>query len=54
MFETKRLILRAWQESDVEPFVAINQDQTVMEYFPNIYSREQTLQYITNYNRQCR
>jgi RimJ/RimL family protein N-acetyltransferase len=31
---TDRLILRAWQASDREPFAELNADPVVMEYFP--------------------
>jgi RimJ/RimL family protein N-acetyltransferase len=31
---TDRLILRRWQESDREPFAALNADPEVMEHFP--------------------
>ncbi|MEM9216411.1 MAG: GNAT family N-acetyltransferase [Cyanobacteria bacterium P01_F01_bin.150] len=39
MFETKRLVLRQWQSSDYEPFVALNADPEVMRYFPKVLSR---------------
>ena len=32
--ETPRLILRQWQASDYEPFIAMNMDSEVMRYFP--------------------
>jgi ribosomal-protein-alanine N-acetyltransferase len=32
--KTERLILRRWQESDREPFAALNADPAVMEFFP--------------------
>jgi len=41
--ETPRLILRHWQESDHEPFVQLNMDKDVMEFFPSIRTREETL-----------
>lgn len=31
---TERLLLRRWQESDREPFAAMNADPAVMRYFP--------------------
>lgn len=34
LFETKRLILRNWQDRDRELFRRINVDDTVMEFFP--------------------
>src|SRR5690242_4324985 len=35
MLETPRLILRHWQESDLEPFAKMNADPKVMEFFPS-------------------
>jgi 3-dehydroquinate dehydratase/shikimate dehydrogenase len=46
--KTKRLILRPWQESDLEPFAKLNTDPQVMEYFPSIKSYEETVE---EYNR---
>jgi RimJ/RimL family protein N-acetyltransferase len=40
--ETERLILRRWQSSDVEPFVNLNADPRVMEFFPATLSRAET------------
>jgi len=39
---TERLGLRNWQESDIEPFIAMCQDPEVMRYFPSIASEEET------------
>ncbi len=40
--ETNRLILRTWNDSDIEPFCEMNQDPSVMRYFPSIPSRDET------------
>ncbi|MBP9741735.1 MAG: GNAT family N-acetyltransferase [Burkholderiales bacterium] len=40
MYETKRLILGDWQDNDIEPFIQLNKDPKVMEFFPHIYSKE--------------
>lgn len=37
--ETRRLILRGWRDSDVDPWVAMNADERVMEFFPHAYER---------------
>lgn len=42
MYETKRLILREWQDSDLEPFIAMGQDPLVMEHFPNLLTPEES------------
>jgi len=42
ILETERLILRDWQESDILPFIEMNQDPEVMKYFPAILSADET------------
>ena len=34
VIETDRLLLRAWQQADRQPFAEMNADELVMEYFP--------------------
>jgi RimJ/RimL family protein N-acetyltransferase len=41
-FETKRLRLRQWRESDLEPFAAINADPQVMKFFPKPLERRES------------
>jgi RimJ/RimL family protein N-acetyltransferase len=36
---TDRLIMRRWQESDKEPFAALNGDAETMKYFPSTLDR---------------
>ena len=45
--ETKRLILHECQDKDFEQFFTLNQDPDVMEYFPNIFSYQETIELIT-------
>jgi RimJ/RimL family protein N-acetyltransferase len=40
--ETPRLLLRRWQESDREPFAAMNADPVVMHYFEAPFTRQQS------------
>jgi 3-dehydroquinate dehydratase/shikimate dehydrogenase len=40
--KTKRLILRPWKESDLEPFARLNADPRVMECFPAPLSRQES------------
>jgi ribosomal-protein-alanine N-acetyltransferase len=42
MLETERLLLRRWQDSDREPFAAMNADPRVMEFFPGTLTREES------------
>lgn len=41
-FESPRLLLRPWQESDVPAFAALNADPQVMRYFPAPLSRQES------------
>ena len=43
VIETPRLILREWLPEDTEPFIAMNQDKDVMEFFPNLLTVSETL-----------
>jgi RimJ/RimL family protein N-acetyltransferase len=43
---TGRLILRRWQESDREPFAALNADIRVMEFFPGKLSRRESNKFV--------
>jgi RimJ/RimL family protein N-acetyltransferase len=36
--ETSRLQLRDWEESDLEPFTRLNEDEKVLRYFPKSLS----------------
>ncbi len=41
--QTKRLILRQWQDSDIPIFIKMNQNPKVMEFFPELWSEEKSL-----------
>jgi len=41
ILETPRLILRQWEERDLEPYAALNADPRVMEYFPKLLTRDE-------------
>ena len=41
--ETKRIILRTWIDSDLDPLTAINADPRGCEYLPSIGTRETTI-----------
>jgi len=38
--QTERTILRPWADSDLEPWVTLNGDERVMEFFPSTYTRD--------------
>jgi RimJ/RimL family protein N-acetyltransferase len=44
--ETARLILRPWEERDLDPFTAINTDPHVMRFFPAMLGRDETAAYM--------
>lgn len=46
MIETERLLLREWRDADLEPFMAMNADPVVMEFFPETYSEERTRRFV--------
>jgi RimJ/RimL family protein N-acetyltransferase len=39
---TERLVLRRWREGDREPFARMNADPRVMEFFPEMLSRDES------------
>jgi len=41
--ETPRLILRQWKASDHDPYIQLNRDSEVMEFFPSLSTRDETL-----------
>ncbi|MFI0435966.1 MAG: GNAT family N-acetyltransferase [Parachlamydiaceae bacterium] len=42
VIKTERLILRPWQQEDLEPFAQLNSDARVMEYFPSTLNRQES------------
>jgi len=55
--ETPRLILRNWKETDYEPYIRLNMDKDVAEFFPSVSTKAETLaqihrfmQHINQYN----
>lgn len=51
-YETERLILRNWVESDTEKYVMLNQDKEVLRFFPRIYSRAESIEDIAEFKLQ--
>ncbi len=48
MITTERLLLRQWQEEDLEPFARLNADPKVMEFFPKVKTREESASLLKN------
>lgn len=46
ILQTRRLFLRTFQEKDVESLIAINHDPKVMQFFPAVPTREETIAFI--------
>ncbi|MEV4181396.1 GNAT family N-acetyltransferase [Streptosporangium canum] len=42
MLETQRLVMRRWQETDREPYAALNADPEVTEFLPSALTPEQS------------
>ena len=42
MIRTERLLLRPWQDDDLEPYAALNADPVVMEHFPALLTRAES------------
>ncbi|MGL4348175.1 MAG: GNAT family N-acetyltransferase [Chlamydiales bacterium] len=42
IIKTERLLLRPWQEKDIEPFYRMNADERVMKYFPKTLTWEES------------
>ena len=40
--ETERLILRHWKDTDLDPFISMNADTTVMRFYQDTLSAEET------------
>lgn len=40
--QTQRLFLRQWHEGDLPPFVQLNADPRVMEFYPRPLTREES------------
>lgn len=44
--ETPHLLLRDWKEEDILPFVRMNSDKEVMEFFLTTLTEEETMAFI--------
>ncbi len=52
MIETKRLILREWQQEDLLPFFHMNNDPEVMKYFPSALIQQKSDEYAEEIQRR--
>ncbi|EEA93820.1 GNAT family N-acetyltransferase [Pseudovibrio sp. JE062] len=44
--ETERLVLRKWEERDLDGVIRMNGDPRVMEFFPSLHSPEEARRYL--------
>lgn len=49
MLQTDRLILRQWEESDYLPFIKMGLDPIVMEHFPSLLTKDESLEFINKF-----
>ncbi len=49
--ETERLLLRAWRESDLDPYARMCADPEVMRYLPRMLNREQSEEQVAGFVR---
>lgn len=52
LFKSERLGFRNWLESDIDRLAEINSDKKVMEFFPGIISKDQTIEFIEKMQQQ--
>jgi RimJ/RimL family protein N-acetyltransferase len=52
LFKSDRLGFRNWLESDIELMTQINSDEKVMEFFPGIATKDQTIEFIEKMQKQ--
>jgi len=52
LFKSERLGFRNWLESDIEMMTEINADKNVMEFFPGLASKDQTIDFIQKMQKQ--
>ena len=50
-YETDRLILRNWQDTDIDAFIKLGQDSKVMEFYPRCYTPEESVEIINKYKK---
>lgn len=46
MYQTQRLLLREWRDSDLVPFINMGNDPVVMKYFPSLLTESDTIAFV--------
>ena len=52
IFQSERLGFRKWKEADLIPFCEMNSDKDVMEFFPSILSKLDSIKFADKINEQ--
>ncbi len=52
IFTSRRLGFRGWEESDLDAFLEVSGDPEVMEFFPNLATKESGLDFI-KWSKEC-
>lgn len=52
--KTDRLILRQWRQEDLDPLAKLNVDPRVMEYFPSLLTRDESMARLEVYTQHIR
>ncbi len=52
LFTTERLGFRNWELSDIDEMYQINSDEKVMEFFPNVSTKKQTIEFVKRMKSQ--
>ena len=50
--ETDRLLIRQWLKQDLDPFFYLNSCPEVMKYFPKLFSREESDNFVHKVSAQ--
>lgn len=52
IFKSERPGFRNWRESDIDVLAEMNADEEVMEFFPDLISREESIDFISRMQKQ--
>ncbi|MBD3907140.1 GNAT family N-acetyltransferase [Chryseobacterium sp. Ch-15] len=52
IFTSQRLGFRNWKSTDIEDLYEINSDKRVMEFFPNVATKKQTVEFVERMQTQ--
>ncbi len=52
LFTSERLGFRNWELSDIDDMYQINSDEKVMEFFPNVSTKKQTIEFVKRMKSQ--